>query len=269
MNALNALSALALYSGLLTILLGLLAVIHPIRRLRLTTRKRGGVALAAGVLLVLIGWSLPVREMHAAGSTRLDEILPRYQFHEHHERYIDATPAQVWRALHEVKASDIRLFRTLTTIRRLGRPGPESILNAPEHLPILDVALGTSFVRLAVEPERELVIGTTVIAPSGAAVPRTPDEFRTLTGRGFAAAAMNFRIDADPRGGSLLTTETRVFATDPATRRGFARYWSLIYPGSALIRREWLRAVERSAEGAEGANDQTGTQLHSGPPRPP
>ena len=245
----SACSALAVYSGLLTILFGLLAVIHPIRRLRLTTRQRGGGALAAGVLLVLIGWSLPVREMHAAGSTRLDEILPRYQFHEDHERHIDATPAQVWRALHEVKASDIRLFRTLTTIRRFGRPGPENILNAPEHLPILDVALSTTFVRLAVEPERELVIGTTVIAPPGAAVPRTPDEFRTLTDRGFAAAAMNFRIEPDPRGGSLLTTETRVFATDPATRRSFARYWSLIYPGSALIRRGWLRAVKNGAEG--------------------
>lgn len=262
----SALSALAVYSGLLTILLGLLAAIHPIRRLRLTTRKRGGVTIAAGVLLVLIAWSLPVREMHARGSTRLDQILPRYHFSEHHERHIDATPAQVWRALHEVKASDIRLFRTLTTIRRVGRPGPENILNAPEHLPILDVALRTSFVRLAVEPERELVIGTTVIAPPGTAVPRTPDEFRTLTGSGFAAAAMNFRIEPDPRGGSLLTTETRVFATDPATRRSFARYWSLIYPGSALIRRGWLGAV---AKGAEGADGEAGAPLHSAPPRAP
>jgi hypothetical protein len=262
-------TSLLVYSGLLAILLGLLAVIHPIHRLRLTTRKRGAGVLAAGVLLVLIGWWLPVRERRAAGSARLDAILPRYQFHEHHERHIDATPAQVWRALHEVKASDIRLFRTLTTIRRLGRPGPENILNAPEHLPILDVALSTSFVRLAVEPQRELVIGTTVIAPPGAAVPRTPDEFRTLTDRGFAAAAMNFRIEPDPRGGSLLTTDTRVFATDPATRRSFARYWSLIYPGSALIRRGWLGAVKKGAEGAEGANDQPSAPLHSRPPRAP
>ena len=192
--------------------------------------------------------------MHAAGRTRLDEILPRYHFHEHHERHIDATPAQVWRALHEVKASDIRLFRTLTTIRRLGRPGPESILNAPEQLPILDVALSTSFVQLADEPDRELVIGTTVIAPPGTAVPRTPDEFRTFTHRGFAIAAMNFHIEPDPRGGSLLTTDTRVFATDPATRRSFTRYWSVIYPGSALIRREWLRAVAKGAQGAQGTN---------------
>jgi hypothetical protein len=266
------LSSLLVYAGFLALLLGFLALIRPIRRLGLATRRRGAAAIIAGVLLVIIAWSLPAHEVSAVGNTRLDAILPRYQFHEHHERHVDATAAEVWRALHEVRASDIRLFRTLTTIRRFGRPGPESILNAPQNLPILDVALRTSFVRLGNEPGRELAIGTTVIAPAGAPVPRTPDEFRTVITPGFAVAAMNFRIDRDPRGGSLLTTDTRVFATDPSTRRAFARYWSVIYPGSALIRREWLGAVARGAEGARGAggaNDSTGPQLHSGPPRSP
>ena len=238
---------LLVYSGLLLLLVGIIAVIHPVRRLRLTTRLRGAGIVAVGAMLVVLGWSLPVREVRAPGTTRLDEILPRYQFSEHHERQIAATPGEVWRALHEVTAADIRFFRTLTTIRRFGRPGPEDILNAPEHRPILDVALGTSFVKLASDLEREIVIGTTVIAPAAAAVPQTPDEFRTLTALGFAVAAMNFRIQADTAGGSLLTTDTRVFATDPSTRRRFARYWSLIYPGSALIRREWLAAVEKRA----------------------
>lgn len=243
---------LAVYSGLVLVLVGFVAVIHPIRRLRLTTRLRGSGVAAVGVLLVLLGWSLPVPERQASGATHLDEILPRYHFSEHHERHIAATPAQVWRALHEVTASDIRFFRTLTAIRRLGRPGPEDILNAPAHRPILDVALSTSFVRLASETHREIVVGTTVIAPGGAAAPRTPDEFRTLTALGFAVAAMNFRVESRPGGGSLLTTDTRVFATDPRTRDRFARYWSLIYPGSALIRRQWLAAVDRRSRGDRG-----------------
>ncbi|HJR66359.1 MAG TPA: hypothetical protein VJ802_07995 [Gemmatimonadaceae bacterium] len=243
---------MAVYAGLVLVLLGLIAVVHPIRRLRITTRWRGAGVAAAGVLLVFLGWSLPVPERQAAGTTRLDEILPRYHFSEHHERHLAATPAEVWRALHEVTASDIRFFRTLTAIRRLGRPGPEDILNAPAHRPILDVALSTSFVQLASETNREIVVGTTVIAPPGAAVPRTPDEFRTLTTLGFAVAAMNFRVESRPGGGSLLTTDTRVFATDPRTRGRFARYWSLIYPGSALIRRQWLAAVDRRTRGDRG-----------------
>lgn len=205
--------------------------------------------IAIGVLLVALAWALPVREMHATGHTRLDEIVPRYQFAERHQRHVEATPAHVWRALLEVRASDIRFFRTLTTIRRLGRPGPESILDAPERMPILDVALRTGFVRLAEERERELVVGTTVIAPADAAIPGTPNAYRGA-GPGFAVAAMNFRIEPDGQG-SLLTTETRVFAADPASRRRFARYWSVIYPGSALIRREWLRAVAKLAEHSE------------------
>jgi hypothetical protein len=259
------LPTLLVYFGLLLLLVGIIAVIHPIRRLRLTTRLRGAWIATAGMLLVLLGWSLPVPEMRAVGATRLDEILPRYHFSEHHERHIAATPAEVWRALHEVTAADIRFFRTLTTIRRFGRPGPEDILNAPEHRPILDVALSTSFVTLASDLNREIVVGTTVIAPSGVDVPRTPDEFRTVSALGFAVAAMNFRIDAQPNGGSLLTTDTRVFATDPSSRRRFARYWSLIYPGSALIRRQWLAAVAR---GSRGRRDDRGHRGDSGAREP-
>jgi hypothetical protein len=69
----------------------------------------------------------------------------------------------------------------------------------------------------------------------------TPDGFKALfvtaNPPGFAAATMNFRIeDAGPMA-CTLTTETRVYATDASTRRRFARYWRVIYPGSALIRR--------------------------------
>ena len=189
---------------------------------------------------------LGTRELVATGRTRLDEAMPRYQFYERHTLGIEASPEQLWRALHEVTAAEIRFFRTLTWIRRFGRAGPEGILNAPLHRPILDVALSTSFIRLAEDPARELVIGTVVIAPDRADVPRTADGFRTVERAGYTTAAMNFLIEPAARG-SLLATETRVFATDPATRRRFAAYWRVIYPGSALIRRQWLRAIARRA----------------------
>jgi hypothetical protein len=43
--------------------------------------------------------------------------------------------------------------------------------------------------------------------------------------------------------GTLLSTETRVHATDAATRRAFRRYWLLVRAGSGLIRRDILSAV--------------------------
>ena len=103
-------STIVVYSGLFIAFVGAFAAIHPVRRLHLGTRRRAGVAIATGMLLVILAWSLPVREMRTTGHTRLDDIVPRYQFAERHERHIDATPAQVWRALFEVRASDIRLF---------------------------------------------------------------------------------------------------------------------------------------------------------------
>ncbi len=194
--------------------------------------------------MVLHSQWLGTREKSATGRTCLDEVMPRFQFQEQHARRVEASPERVWRALFEVTAGEIRYFRTLTWIRRLGRRGAEAILNAPARRPILDVALGSSFVTLARDPPREIVIGTIVITPRGADQPLTPEAFRALECAGYAKAALNFRTERLTRG-TLVTTETRVFATDLATRRRFAAYWRVIYPGSAFIRRQWLRAIER------------------------
>lgn len=96
-------------------------------------------------------------------------------------------------------------------------------------------------------PPRELVIGTVVAAPPGARGTLTPQVFQKPLPPGFALATMNFVVSPDGRGGSLVSTETRVFANSPSVRRRFAVYWRVIYPGSAIIRRMWLRAVERRA----------------------
>jgi hypothetical protein len=39
-----------------------------------------------------------------------------------------------------------------------------------------------------------------------------------------------------------------VRCTDEGSRRAFRRYWLLVGPFSALIRRLWLREVRRAAE---------------------
>ena len=81
---------------------------------------------------------------------------------------------------------------------------------------------------------------------------RTAENLNRLDAPGFATAAMNFAIEPDPAGGSELTTETRVYATDSGAARRFAAYWRVIYPGSALIRYRWLRAIGQRAEGSRG-----------------
>lgn len=177
----------------------------------------------------------------------IDKFAPEWQFREVHRIGVLAPADAALRAIREVTAREIRLFRFLTWLRRLGRPGPASLLNPPPDEPILDVALRSGFVELATSP-REIVVGTCVMNPPHTRPPTTPDEFRTMSGPGYAKAVMNFRIEQSPLAMCVVTTETRVFATDAPTRKKFFFYWWSIRWGSGLIRRMWLRAIRRRAE---------------------
>jgi hypothetical protein len=156
----------------------------------------------------------------------------------------------VYVAIRDVTPNEISLFAALTWIRRLGQAGKKSILNAPPNEPLLSVALRTNFMKLAEEPDTEIVLGTLVVAPKGVRPKKdsTSDDFMALHAPGLAPGAINFRLADVGNGETLLTTETRVYATDASTRRRFAPYWRLIYPGSSLIRVMWLRAIRRRAE---------------------
>jgi len=184
--------------------------------------------------------------IRSAAATRLDEFMPFWQFHEVHTRRIAASPERVFEAVRQVRADEILFFRALTWIRRGGRPLPPGILNAGSSEPLLDIATKAGFIWLAVEPPGELVVGTIVGRPSGVHRRATADVIKAPP-PGFSVATMNFLVKPDEQGGSLVSTETRIMAGDEAARRRFAAYWRVIYPGSALIRRMWLRAVARRA----------------------
>ena len=139
-------------------------------------------------------------------------------------------------------------FRTPTWMRRFGKRGPESILNAPGRKPILDTATARWFVRLAEDPGREVVIG---VAAGGRGIRRlTPEEFKEFREAPLAKIAMNFRVVEEDAGRCMVITETRVYAACPPVVRRFAAYWRVIYPGSALMRHTWLRAIKLLAEWA-------------------
>jgi hypothetical protein len=58
---------------------------------------------------------------------------------------------------------------------------------------------------------------------------------------------MDFRL-TPAMGGTHLSSETRVQATDDATRRRFDRYWLIVRPGSSAIRYEVLTALAIKVE---------------------
>lgn len=251
------------YSGLLFAAVGLLALVRPLRLLGLPTRRRAAAVAGLGILLFTAGALLPAPLQRAAGTaTSLDEFVPVWQFSERHEIHIAAEPARVERAIREVTAREIRLFRLLTWIRNPRRSWyeePDSLLKPPADRPILAAALESGFILLAEETGREIVIGTLLAVPeevgSQGRIGRkrlsaslSPEGFQEIAAPGYVKAVMNFHLANAGGGRTRLATETRVFATGPGSRRSFALYWRLIYPGSALIRRMWLRAIRERAE---------------------
>jgi hypothetical protein len=239
------------YSGLIVAVAGIVLLVKPIGRLRAWTRSRRVVVAGAGVLLAGVGLILPAPESRVArAQTRLDEFAPAWQFREFHAMRVAAPPSRVFDAIKRVRADEIRLFRALTWIRRGGRQLAPSILNAGGRESLIDVATRSGFVRLADEVPRELVIGTVIMAPPGTQGTLTPQVFQRELPPGFVLAAMNFAVVPDGPDRSFVSTETRVFANSSSARRRFAAYWRIIYPGSAIIRRMWLRAIQRRATSA-------------------
>src|SRR5262249_41127003 len=206
-----------LYAGLIIGFVGTASLIKPLAFFGIRTRLRGVVVLGIGLIVAAAGAFLPARDTQVETiRTQLDGFAPVYQFNEVHRTQIRASRVRSYRAIKEVTADEILLFRTLTWLRRLGRPGPESILNAPERLPLLEVATRTSFLLLAEEPEREVVVGTLVLAPAEVRIKAhpTPEDFKALDAPGFAKATMNFWLEDLGTDSCVVTTETRVYATD-------------------------------------------------------
>jgi hypothetical protein len=239
------------YVGLIFTAAGGLFTLRPVRRLGVPTRRRAVGLTSAGMLSaaasLLVGGAL---QRVAAPVAEIDRFVPAYQFNEAHEIEISAPVDRAYRAVLDVTPEEISFYRALTWLRRFGRAGPESILNPAAGKPLLDTAVRTSFRKLAEVENREIVFGGFTAAPAGAGTRTwTGATFAALEEPGFAKVAMNFRLDPRGPAACVLSTETRVYATDASTRRVFKVYWRTIYPGSALIRWSWLRAIKRRAEG--------------------
>jgi hypothetical protein len=241
---------LFVYAGLSVGLAGICSLAIPLRFLGIRTRRAGALASLAGFVLVLGGISWPASLHSSRGvDSRLHELLPEFQFREFHEVLVRAPAQEVFRAIRPVTAREIRFFRLLTWLRspRVTR-ARESIVAPPPDQPLLEVALRTGFALLAEEPGREIVFGTMLCGGRSVIAGLSPRAFASFSEPGFCKVAMNFRIAGEAGGLVRLTTETRVLALGDSTRRQFAAYWRVIFPGSAFIRRMWLEAIRRRAE---------------------
>lgn len=177
----------------------------------------------------------------------LDEILPDYDVADRHSVVVRARPERAYAAVHQVDFARSPVPRLLFAIRQL--PQLLSGRRMPTTLTLGDL-IRSGFVLLGEEPGREIVVGVVgrfwTLKGDRRAV--AAERFGAFAEPGTAKAAMSFRVDDLGDGRSLVSTETRVLCADDAARRSFRRYWRLVRPGSALIRRFALGAIRREAE---------------------
>jgi hypothetical protein len=173
----------------------------------------------------------------------IEEFLPEFDFNEIHRTRAGAGAVAAAKA---ATPAEMPLVRFLFALRS----GPALLtrgrgLPRVKNRPLAEQMIEFGFVPLA-ETDDEIVLGF-VGQPwkvYGGSMPRlhSAHDWRAFDEPGYVKAVMNFRVTEE-----ALETETRIKATDPESRRRFARYWRLIRPGSGLIRRSWLRAARQRA----------------------
>jgi hypothetical protein len=177
----------------------------------------------------------------------LDEFLPSYDVNEIHSTHVAAPPDAVLAAARALTSRDVPLARALMAVRTL--PSRLRGRRRRVDVPIVDQFVRSGFAVLA-DRSDELVIGGVgrFWQPSAPGRPIGAGEFEGFDEPGWAKTAFNFEAHPAPGGGTTLTTETRIQGTDESARRSFRRYWRLVGPGSAAIRRAWLRSIRLRAE---------------------
>jgi hypothetical protein len=154
----------------------------------------------------------------------IDDVLPRFDAHEVHSVALRLPAEQAIELALATPVTADPLVRALFRLRRLAGRG----------------TIGEALTRLGL---RELARADGEIVFGGAGTPwRRGGGIHPFASvwAGQVQVVTDFRAD-----GEMLTTETRILAVDAVARRSFRRYWRVVGPFSALIRRRWLAAIAK------------------------
>ena len=164
------------------------------------------------------------------------DVVPRADVVEVHALEVGSAPEAAVAAALAVTAAEAPLLRRLFLLRGIRARADLPVWEAMQRAGF--VAAGEATLAAVVPPWR----------PRGAIRAGDPDLQGGLRGfaePGWAVVAVDFRAEE-----GRLVTETRVRCTDAAARRRFRAYWLVVRPFSGLVRRSWLAAAKRRAEGS-------------------
>ena len=234
--------------GVILAITGMVSVIKPLKFIWIYTRKMGGLILIAGIIIAMSAINWPVGIIQTKGRQKIDSIMPTYSFNEYHEVLIKSSPDKVKTALKRMHVRDIPAVNFLMMLRGIPADKEEkdklSALNQNEST--FQTQDFNYFVMDSIELLTVMLVKTT--AKNDPPRMRTIEQFMSFQKTGYIKVALNFRIIPLENGSTLVTTETRNQGLTPEDRRTFGRYWRVIYPGSAIIRRLWLEALAKKSK---------------------
>ncbi len=189
----------------------------------------------------------------------IDKYLPKWDVRERHSIVVPAPLETTYAAIMTADLAHGTIVRSLLLLRALPaallRRRTMDISSARREAVTLAAFEQRGFRVLEECRPDELVIGLEGKFWTMDGCLKTPDAdaFRSIPpAPGSARAVWNFRIEEIGVREVRLSTETRVLCADRKARIRFLAYWTIVRPGSGLIRRAMLRAIRDVATGRNG-----------------
>lgn len=181
--------------------------------------------------------------------TQLNEFMPRYGWRLEVSSIVPGPTAVVYRALQEVRPSEMTLARWLAALRTLGSRREPTPAVEPT---LLEVIRQVGWITLTDRPGQEVImglVGKVWRRDFGIRRMHDAEEFRRFNEPGYTKIVVSYRFE--PEGAATrLVCETLVTATDHEAARRFHWYWLTIRAGAWLTVRSGLAAISRRVEHA-------------------
>jgi hypothetical protein len=242
--------------GAILIVVGIISLIFPLKFLFILNRTIAALVAFCGALISAVSLLWPVKTKNSpTNNQKIDGLLPDYAFNEFHEVHINTSPEKVKQTLQITGVKDIPAARLLMKIRGIADDDLDMSDRAAKNIACSDTFSTPDFNFFTVAPDEYItvmVIKSSIIT-NKSSIPAPPEissleQFLAFNKTGYVKVAVNFRFISSDNNATILTTETRNKGITHKDSCIFGRYWRIIYPGSAIIRRVWLDTVKKRAE---------------------
>jgi hypothetical protein len=242
--------------GAILFIAGLVSLIYPLDFIFISNRTIALAVILCGIVISVSSLFWPVKlEQSATTYQQIDGLMPAYSFNELHEVRIKASPNEVKEVFRVTGVNDIPVVHLLMKIRGIADEDVDLSDRASNNKAGTNTFTTPDFNFFVVAPDEYIAVmilkPTMISGNKGKPAPpeiSTLEQFIAFHEPGYMKVVINFRIIGIENKETLLTTETRVDGTTKTDSYVFGRYWRVIYPGSAIIRRVWLDTIKKKVE---------------------